>query len=315
MSLPNYSETLNTLISSTIQIYAEQGAVDQIFAGSVLLQELRSRGCVRPLDGGTHIRVPVEYARSPVQSMHYKESLRMVPVEIITTAIYNWKYIGAQQMIYLAELALNQGRARILNMLEESTQNVEQSLSEALNVMLFGDGTGNNGKDFLGLRALVDNASVLGGLDPATFDWWRSYVDQTTATITFEQISKALTQATWNNRSPNLIITTLDIWQKLHDTLPAQQRFIDERVAQWGFSNFVVRGNVPVVMDRHCPNGFVFVLNSNFLRLVHHRDYFFKPFEFVRLPNAAIQVAFWFTMGNFITTSRRVHGVLKNKTV
>ncbi len=314
MPVPQYLQQLNTLISSTLWTYAEKALVDQVFKGAVLLQELRSRGRVKALSGGDHIRIALEYGKAHVRTIHYKEAVPIVPHEFITAAIYPWRYLTATQMLYSAELAMNRGAAQIIDMLESSTRNVEKALTEKLNQMLFGDGTGNDGKDWLGLQAIVDDTRVLGGIDPAQHPFWKSYVDATPGSISFDAIGAAITATSVEGTKPNLIVTTPTLWDKLHNSLTPQQRYADARIAQWGFDNFVIRGNIPVVFDRDCPEGHLFVLNTNYLYLYHHEHYFLKPIRFMDLPNAAARVGFWFTMGNFVTSSRRVHGVLKNKT-
>lgn len=317
MALPTITQEMNTLLTTTLFVYMQKKVVDQIFKGSVLLQQLQQKGCLKAQRGGESLRIPLNIGSSPVFSINYRESFPLTPTDTLTVAQYGWRWVVAPLVVYDGELAMNQGEARLLNLMEEKMRNVETSLRETINAMLYLDGSGNGGRDLLGLSVLIDDTAPVGGLNPADpqLSFWKSYVDRPTnpTPITFDDISFAISRTTWDS-SPNLIITTVDLWTKLHNLLPPNIRYIDVDIARWGFSNFVIRGNIPVVFDRYCPDRTMFIINTEHLCLVYHPDYYFTPLGFQRVPNALAQANTFVFMGNMVVDSRRHHGKLLNRT-
>lgn len=314
MPFPSFSQELNNLASTTLWLYATKKAVDNIFRGTPLLQEFQARKAFVGRTGGTHIRVPLEYGTSPVLSIDYKEAIRLEGVELVTTAIYPWKYMAAPLLIYEIEMKMNSGEGQILDLLDIKVRNIERSFREKFNELMYLDGSGNGGKDIDGLGLLVSDTTTCGGLNPTTYTWWKSYVDSTAEAISFAKLSKAITAVTYD-KAPDIIVMPLDLWDSLHNSLPQFVRYSDnQRMANWGFPHFVVRGGIPVVADRYAPSGKVWVLNLDTLKVFYMNGYLFQPRGFVDVPNLLASANIYLFVGNMVTTARRCNGVLTNKT-
>lgn len=314
MPFPGFSQTLNTLASASMWLYATKKAVDNIFKGTPILKELQARKAFVGHAGGLHIRVPLEYATSPVWSIDYKEAIRLEGVEVVTTAIYPWKYMVAPLLVYEIEVKMNSGEGRILDLLDVKVRNVENSFREKFNELIYLDGSGNGGKDIDGLTKLVSDSVECGGLNPSTYTWWKSYKDSASETVSFAKISKAITNITYT-RQPDLIIMPLDLWDSLHNSLPSLVRLSDnQRMVNWGFPHFTVRGGIPVVADRYCPAGTIWVLNMDTIKVHYLNGYLFQPRGFVDVPNLLASANIYLFVGNSVITSRRENAVLTNKT-
>jgi len=314
MPFPTFSQTLNNLASTTLWIYATKKAVDNIFKGTPLLQEFQARKAFVGRTGGQHIRVPLEYGTSPILSIDYKEAIRLEGVELVTTAIYQWKYMAAPLLVYQIEVDMNKGEGQIIDLLDVKVRNVERSFRETFNRLAYLDGSGNGGKDIDGLDRLISATAVCGGLDPATYTWWKSYVDSASEAISFNKLSIAVTQTTYT-KPVDLIVMPLDLWDSLHNSLPQFVRYSDnQRMANWGFPHFVIRGGIPVVADRYCPPGTVWLINMDTLKIYYLNGYLFQPRGFVDVPNMLASANIYLFVGNMCILSRRDNGVLKNKT-
>jgi len=272
------------------------------------------KGIVEPAEGGAQMREPLRTGQSPIYSIDYRESVQLLPKEILTAAIYDWRIIVAPLLLYEWELDLNTGSAKVLNLMQERMDEVTQALRENINQQLFADGTGNSGKDIIGLAKIVAaTGTSLGGVSTTDVSTWFSYTDTTSETVGFNAISEAISEQSYDSE-PDLIICPINLWTTLHNSLPAQARYIDQTVAQWGFSNFTVRGKMPVVADRHCPAGTIYILTTDHLKLRYHPKRNFTPRGFVDVPNMLATANIFTFAGNMTCNSRRTQGVLTGKT-
>ena len=93
------------------------------------------------------------------------------------------------------------------------------SLSDMFSEQLWGDGTGNNGKDITGIQAAVDdgtNVATYGGINRGTYTWWKSqYFDAQNDVLSLGMINSMITKCTDGSERPDLIVTTPDLWDKL----------------------------------------------------------------------------------------------------
>lgn len=77
------------------------------------------------------------------------------------------------------EKAVNRTPAQVINLVRVEVESAQDDALDDVGDMLYGDGTGNSSKDFLGLDALVDDGtsvSTFGGLTRSTYD---PYLDST----------------------------------------------------------------------------------------------------------------------------------------
>ena len=172
----------DSLLSTTLANYRDQ-LTDNIFTARPLTNFLMDKGRVRMLDGGTKIVEPLVYGlNGTVGSYSGYDTISLTAQEGMSAAEYDWKQYAASIAISGIEEAKNNGEAAIINLLEAKIMQAEESMREGFNQMFFSDGTGNSGKDWLGLAALVDSAGTVGGIDATAVgnEFWQSYeIDET----------------------------------------------------------------------------------------------------------------------------------------
>jgi hypothetical protein len=243
---------------------------------------------------------------STVKSYAGAETLDTTLQEGMTIARYNWKQYAASIFITGLEKRSNAGEAQMINLLSAKTKQAEMSLKARMSVDAFGDGTGNGSKNLTGLAALVSATSTVGGLNPTTYSWWAANV---TATSSFaaggiDKMRTAFNNVSFGNDKPDAIFTTQTIFEYYEKALQPQERFASNTVADAGFLNLTFKG-VPIMFDRDCTSGLMYMLNSKNLAFVVHKDADFSTGPFQTPENQDVSTAMILFQGNLTTNQRR----------
>jgi hypothetical protein len=270
MSNPNF----DNIVATTLKKYfAPDGkAVDNIFKRTALLNWLKDSAKIDAQGGATAV-APLMYA-SNSSFQWYSDYDVLTPVhgeEIATAAEYNWKQAAIYIPMSGMEEAKNSGDRAIVNLLKAKTENAERTAAEQFETaFLQYSGTEGSGKAWAGLPTLVgDNTSTVttvGGIDSTTQAYWRSSVNLTPAALTLAGLSNAYNTVSWPGDAVDFEITTQALWEKFEGLLQPQQRFMDPKTAESGFSNLIHRGG-KVVWSDLMPSGKWYFLNSRHLKL------------------------------------------------
>ncbi len=313
--MPAGNSNFDALLSTTLANYRDQ-LTDNVFTARPLTYFLMDKGRIRMLDGGTKIVEPLIYGQnSTVGSYSGYDTISLTAQAGISAAEYDWKQYAASIAISGIEEAKNNGEAEIINLLEAKIMQAEESMREGFNQMFFGDGTGNSGKNWLGLGAIVESGNTVGGIDSsdALNDWWRSYEENTAGALTLAQMATAYNSVSVGNDHPDMILTTQTLFEKYEALLQPQLRYTDTKTADAGFQNLLFKA-APVTYDVHCTAGVVYFLNSKYLTLVGHSGKWFSQTEFVRPENLDAQYALIMCYGNLTCRNRKKQGKLTAKT-
>jgi len=319
---PNF----DAIASTTLKNYVPK-LVDNIFTARPLVYFLKQAGQIRQIPGGERIVIPLIYGTNTnVGSYSGYDTLTTTQQAGISAAEYTWKQFYAGITISGIEEAQNSGEAAIIDLLEGKIMQAEESITEAMDIMFFSNGTGNGGKDWNGLlNLLYDNSpafgtAVVGGIDGSTETFWRSYHDNTAAALTIAAMATAYNTASVGNDQPNVILTSQVLYEKYETLLQPQLRFTDTKTADAGFQNLMYKG-APVVYDANLSAGapaanptYMYFLNTKYLRLVGHSDVWFKPSPFVRPNQTDARYAQILCYGNLTISNRARQAVLTQKT-
>jgi hypothetical protein len=142
---------------------------------------------------------------------------------------------------------------------------------------IFSDGTNYGGQTIVGLQAgIATNAtSVVGGLDPATFSFWRNNYITSCGSFAANGVN-GTTQDLWltlfNNctdgmiERPSNILCSQDVFEYYTRTNTQLVRYIRESGNQ-SSGDLTLQGldyhGIPVVWDRQCPSGTAYFINKN----------------------------------------------------
>ena len=318
---------------------------EQVLTNNFLYYWMWSRDRIRTEDGGESIIVPLMYGlNETVRSYSDYETLDVSPQDGMTPARYQWKQLAGSISISRKEERANSSKNRIISLLESKVEQLEYSWQEKLGSMAYLDGTGNAGKDILGLDALVETGTggfgTLAGIDAVAGggnEWWQPTVldfddtytgtqfDQTTGMhegdiITGQTAVRTLYRTCSVGASqPDLGITHGTTYEQYEAALTTNQRHTDTVTAKHGFDNLKHRNAVVawedeyILADDNTTQGGIgrwYFLNSKFLKVVIDSATNFLQTPFVRPHNQDARTSQTLLMMNLVATNRKRQGVL-----
>lgn len=325
-------ETFDALISTTLRNYAPK-LEDNVFTKRAFLNWLKSKDRVKNKDGGTAIVVPIIYGlNDTVASYSGYDTLSTAPQEGITAAQFDWAQYAAAISISGIEEAANSGASQVLDLLEAKTMQAEESIAEKMNYMFLQDGSGNAGKDFLGLSAIVsttDNAygsAALGGIPAAStstdaagasFEYWKSQTGGSGA-LTIAMLStlyNACSRGT--NDFPDLMLTDSATYSGYEALLQPQLRFSNSKSADAGFENLMYKGATvfwDAFLAASSGSRKWYMVNSKYITLNTLKGKWMQTTDFVKPPNQDAKFAQILSYGQLTASCRYKHGVLSSLT-
>jgi hypothetical protein len=290
-------------ISAITQVKIMPKLVDNIFAQIPLLNRLKKKES--PVDGGTKVQVPLEYAQNSAGGAYSgADTLNNTDVDVITAAEFDWKQYYQSIVIKRDDELKNSGDAAILKFVTSKVKNAERSLRDTMATAAWSSGT--NVKDILGLRTFLSASNTYGGISQSTYSWWAAQDDTSSTTLSFAVLQGLYGSATIDADQPTVNLTTQTLFDKYYLMLQPQQRFMDAESAKGGFRTLMFNGK-PVIVDSKCPSGYWVMLNEEYLHWLPHKDENFRFEAFAKPVNQNIKIAHIFWMGVFASSNNRMH--------
>jgi hypothetical protein len=332
MALPSYNFPISDVFATTFDAVLPE-VVDSIYGRIPLIGLLYSRfrdedygAAGEPtvvFDGGEYIRANILYNKFPAASYGKGDTFYTGFTNFLTAMVFQWKRAYAPINVDALDLAKNAGSlTQIIKYDRALAQNAAMSLADQLDSMFFGDGTGNNGKNFDGLGNGVSASGTYGGItrsstagDPGSTI--KAYVNSTGGPFSFSMVNQAMANVTFGKIKPDLIITTLDIWQKWWARSQPSERNQPGPVRDIGFDTIRFNG-AEVVVDDYCPANTIYLLNTDFIQL-----WIMKGYDFVRrgrtlgkdgfaVFNQDAYIDQFIVYGDLIVTGPRFQAVIQN---
>jgi len=113
---------------------------------------------------------------------------------------------------------------QVTNLVKEAVEESQMELIDYLGTVIYGDGTGNGGKDPLGLGAIVDdgtNVPTLGGISRSTYPVWSSTVTASGGTLTLAKLATLYSNISSGSGMsvPTLIVSNETVWDLYENLL------------------------------------------------------------------------------------------------
>lgn len=315
MSNPNWGE-----IATATLAHRRKNIADAISRNNILYYELRRRKAIRTIGGGRTITTPIMVGDENDNFQWYtgREALNVAGQEILTSAEFPWKQYACGVSLSGLEMLQNDGAEQIINMMRARTMHAEKTIQNQLHSAAHGDGTGSGGKEFGGLNLMISSTAgaTVGGINSSTSAWWDNQRAATggaaTATIYGDMLDLFLETCRGTDK-PNLIVSDNSYYSVFNQSLQAQQRFMDKKLASAGFSNLMFE-TVPVVADGgqggYAPTGMKF-LNLDTIELIMHKKRNNVVLGGPRRPlTEDSDTVILAGMGNFLVNNRKLNGVL-----
>ena len=290
-------------INSITEKFFVPRLVDNIFQSTAGLMRIKSK-CYKK-GSGERVMQPLAYATTTAAGRFTgSDTLQTAANDQITAAEFTWKqYYASIQITRLDELK-NTGRQAVINFVKSKVQLAEQSLAVLLATDLYGDGTTTN--SIVGFKAMyAGTGTTYGGISKTTYSWFRGQADTTTTSITYPGLRGTIGDCTIGNDRPTVILTTQDIYDDINALFQPQQRFVDSKTADAGFTNILFEGT-PVIVDNYVTSGDCFFVNEKYVDMYYLEDFRFDPF--IKPTNQAVSVAHIFWTGALAGSNPRLGG-------
>ena len=345
MPINSITYSFDDILSTTWMNYRSK-LYDNIFNACPFFYWLHANGRKRVEAGGERIVIPLEYGKNDtIASMTSGyDTIDVTPQEEVTSAYYNWKEIAGSTSISNKELAMNQGKHKILNLLQVKANNTEMSFTEKLEAMILAFTAGNGSHDLNPLFALLTKAGTgtVGGINSTTYAWWKNQKKEssTGSTTTWAQFIKEMASL-YNSCSkggskgkrshPDLILCD----QRYYETYESAARdkgriaMTNENVADLGFGGLKFKG-ATMMWDEYVPDLDTVVpvtnpdtywttesgdyssaafINSEFLEFVVCQGQDFTIGPFIQPENQKAKTSIIYLMGEVCCSNRRKQGI------
>jgi len=323
MASPNISE----IATMTLESRAGKLA-DNMSKNNALLNRLKKRGNIKTVSGGTTIRQELEYAQnSSLMGYSGYDVLNISPSDVFTSAEFNYAQKAVAVTISGLEMLQNSGEEQVINLLSSRIKNAERSLSNAIAVDLYSDGTADGGKQIGGLQHLVAKAptsGVVGGIDRATWSFWSNKASAPNGAPTSTNIQSRMNalafQLTRGTDGADLIVSDALYYATYVESLQAIQRITSDEMAGAGFMSlkyFAAGKATDVVLDGGvgggCPASTMYFLNTDYIHFRPHADRNFVPLGGERFAtNQDAMVKLIGFAGNMTVSNASLQGVLSH---
>ena len=327
----NYSDIVATTIQNRSGVLA-----DNLTNNVALLRWVKRKGNQRTFSGGNVITEEIMYndpTTDNVGSYSGYEAINISPDSPISAAEFAIKqYAGSVTMSGL-EMLQNSGKEQIIDLLEGRMKVSEARMLNRMGSDIYGDGTGNGGKNLTGLAAAIPDVpttGTYGGIDRATWAFWRSQkfsgVTDGGAAVSASNIIQYMTalaiRLVRGTDKPDLIISDGNYYQLYSNALQAIQRVSSdgsEKGVGAGFASLKFFGggmSADVVNDggigNACTANHMFFLNTDYIHFRPHADRNFVPIGGERQAinqDAIVKLYGW--AGNLTMRGAQYQGVLK----
>jgi hypothetical protein len=318
MSFPNVSDIVATTIESRTKKIA-----DNVRKNNAVLTWLAGRGNEKTFSGGTVIFQELSFAENGNAGWYSGYDLLPVAAQdVISAAQFDIKQAACPVVISGLEQLQNAGREQMIDLLEGRIGVAETTMANLVAGGIYSDGTANGGKQLVGLDAavpVVPTTGTYGGIDRATWTFWRTKTTTVGAAVTSANVQGFL-NTMWASLvrgmdRPDLIVMDPIWWAAYMASLQAIQRFASPEKANLGFPT-VQFMDADVVLDGgiggFCPTKTSFMLNTKYIHFRPHASRNFVPLS----PNkrysinqdAEVQIMGW--AGNLTMSGSQFQGRL-----
>ena len=310
---------VSDIIATTIESRTKQIA-DNVTSNNALLAKLEQRNRIKTVSGGSKILQELSFAENSNAGFYSGYDILPVGIsDVISAAEFDFKQAAVPVVISGLEMLQNSGKERMIDLMESRLEVAESTMQNLISTSLYSDGTGSGGKEITGLDAAVPldpTTGTYGGIDRATWTFWRSKIKDSTNTDTLQaDMNNLWAQLVRGTDRPDLILMDNVVWEAYVASLQANQRFNQADVGDLGFPTLKFMG-CDVVLDGGiggaCPDGTSFFLNTKYIHYRPHADRNMVPLSpnrrYATNQDAEVQIIGW--AGNLTCSGAQFQGRL-----
>lgn len=291
------NSAISDIIATTIESRTKN-AQDNLSNNNALLMRLSERGNIKTISGGSTILQEIYYndpSTNFASSYSGYETINISPDSPISAAQFTMKHYADAVTISGPEMLQNNGKEQMIELLATRVEIAEARLRNKIDLDLHGDGTGNAGKNLVGLSAMISTApasGVYGGIDRATWAFWKNVANTGTSTVggactasTIQQaMNKTALAVVRGTDHVDLIYAGTNAYSLYLASLQTIQRITDDKLGAAGFSSLKFyggAGSADVVLGGgiggNQGSDRMDFINTKFVFLRPHKDRNFVP--------------------------------------
>lgn len=263
----------NNRVLTTTQDKIMPSVVDAILKSNVFLTRMLSK--TKKWSGET-MKFPLKYQKGVGGSSFAGFDLLSTSAsDTRVNLAFDFKSYSTPIALPLTELTVNGvSETKVIDLMAVECKSKAEDMADDIGTLFYADGTGNAGKDFLGLSAIVDdgtNAATYGGLTRAAYPVLNSTVTASGGTLTLAKMETMYNAITDGSQQPTLITTTPTIFGFYATLLtPQEQIYKTEPMMKGGatggtgFTALYFKG-MPMIADRKCTSQTMYFINEDYI--------------------------------------------------
>jgi hypothetical protein len=318
MASPN--STFTELVTSTFRKHRKE-IKDNLSNRNALYKYINERGNKITEDGGLTIATPLDYAANGTYQRYSDwDTLNISASDVISSAEYQWRQIAINIVASGRELRINSGDSRIVELAKARMKNAIRTFNNNFSSDLYSSGSLSNQVN--GLQAIVAdvNTNTVGGIDASAWTFWQNKVYDISVngvTLSATTIEGSLMLPLWlqldrgPDDCPDLIVADNIMYGFYEASQVSIKRYTDKDMVSGGFSSLKYK-KADVIYDGNSgiPSTHMYMLNTEYLKLVTHKDADLTELPEQRPVNQDGVVIPLLWQGNLVCSNRSQQGVI-----
>ena len=314
------SSMFTEMVTSTDRNWGTK-VTDNVSEHNALLNRMKKKGNIKTVSGGYEIAEPIEYAENGTyQRYSGYEQLNTEASDVLTSVKYEWQQVALHVTSSGREVRMNMGnKERMINLVKTRKDNALRTAANQFSIDLYSDGALTNQIGGLAHIIQSDGNGTVGGINAATFAFWANQYREMTGTDAYtsstlkNEMGKLWLPLNRGADKPDLIVSSHDLYSVFEAGIEDRARYTDKDSAGEGFTMLKYK-SADVIFDDN--TNFtttaekMYFLNTDYLRLVQHKEAQWTPDEEKRPTNQDAIVVPIYWMGNLVCTQRSLQGVL-----
>lgn len=316
------NSTFTELVTTTFRNH-RKGIKDNLSERNALLKRMYKKGNYRTEDGGLSIVEPLDYAQNTTYQRYADwDLLNIQASDVLSAAEYTWVQIAIHVAASGRELRVNSGDSQIEKLVAAKLKNAIRTFNNNFSSDLYSAGSLTN--QIGGLQKIVadTNTNTVGGIDANTWTFWRNTVfdlSDNSVTISATTIENDAMLPLWlsldrgEGDRPDLILMDSTYFTFFEKSQTSLKRYASADSATGGFMEMKYK-SADVVYDTSAsgiPSAHAYFINSNYLKLVTHRDADLEEMPKKEPVNQDGEVIPILWMGQLTCSNRKLQGVIK----
>jgi len=292
--------------------------------------KLTKKPCLKFIDGGDQIRVPIEYQENTAQGFvnGRTDVISTNPSQQFTHAELDWKHYYKDVPITLDDMTrVGSSKQAVVDFITAKMKSAESSMARYLGESLHGTGTAAN-KQWNGFTDIfAASGTAYAGINNTDVGNWLTEIDTSSQVPNYATINGMLGKLEEKNQASgqrnqfpiDFMLSRQRVIDAFKSSEQIKSRYYSEKDLEAGYKGVMVNG-VKWLADAFTSgtagsaNNFVYFIAPESLKLCYRYGFEGKksPFDSQQvLPNQAIQINVNYISGNLVCVNRRVNGVLK----